>query len=89
MARPRKKYPFENIEPGKSRKFTIVRYTGRELRCMLAALYRRRLPDGSPMFAAASQIVNGDYTAITVTRAPDVTGNSPAPEIHGMLRETE
>jgi hypothetical protein len=77
MARPRKKYPFENIEPGKSRKFSLMRYTRVELEQMLSAIYRRRLEDGTPMYSVVTKKVRDEYVWI------DVTCNAPVLENHG------
>ena len=88
MARPRKTYPFESLEPGKSRKFTVMRYAGADLQRMINAVYRRRKPGGGLMYSAESQIVGGQYVSITVTRLEDVTDNAPVQENHEMLQLT-
>ena len=82
MARPRKTYPFETIQPGKSRRFTVMRYTVAELEQMLSALYRRRAEDGTPLYSVVSKKQGGQYVWV------EVTSNTPVSENHEMLQLT-
>lgn len=82
MARPRKTYPFDSIQPGGSRRFTVARYTSTELEQMLSALYRRRLADGSPQYSVITKRQGDRYVWV------DVTHNGPVQEPHEVLQLT-
>lgn len=68
MSRPRKQYPFDAIRAGRARKFYREEYSNAELARMIAAAYRRRLPDGTPMFTTTSKCTTTDYVWVEFRR---------------------
>lgn len=71
MSRPRKEYPFDKIKSGRAKKFTGESYTTAELGQMIAAAYRRRHKNGTPLYRIRTLPTTTGYVWVEFYRVPE------------------